>query len=199
MTTVISILVAYFLGAISFSIIFTKSIKKVDIRDYGSGNAGATNTMRVLGKGPAILVLLLDVIKGIVPILLARYLFHLPDWAVALTGLAAIVGHIWPIYYGFKGGKGVATTIGVFAVIHFIPTLIAGIITIIVIAVTRYVSLGSLILILLTPILSYFFGAKSSFIIIGLIIFVISAYKHRANIGRLMKGNENKLGSKKEA
>ncbi len=197
MTTVISFLVAYLIGAISFSIIFTKMIKKVDVRDYGSGNAGATNTMRVLGKGPAILVLLLDVLKGIVAILVAKF-FHLSDWQVALTGLFAIVGHVWPIYYGFKGGKGVATTIGVFAMLSFVPTLIAGILTILIIAVTRYVSLGSLILILLTPILSYFFNSSSAFMVIGLIIFAISAYKHRANIGRLLKGNENKLGAKKE-
>lgn len=198
MTTVIVFLVAYLIGAISFSIIFTKAIKKVDIRDYGSGNAGATNTMRVLGKGPAITVLLLDVLKGIVAVLIA-YAFHLSDWAVAVTGLLAIVGHIWPVYYGFKGGKGVATTIGIFAVLHFIPTLIAGIITILIIAITRYVSLGSLFLILATPIIGYFMGTPTSFVVTGLIIFILSAYKHRANIGRLLKGNENKLGAKKEA
>lgn len=198
MTTVISFLVAYLVGAISFSIIFTKAIRKVDIRDYGSGNAGATNTMRVLGKGPAILVLVLDVLKGVVAILVARA-FHLSDWAVAISGLLAIIGHVWPVYYGFKGGKGVATTIGIFMMLSFLPTLIAGILTIIIIAVTRYVSLGSLFLILAAPIIGYFMHSKTSFLVIGLIIFIISAYKHRANIGRLAKGNESKLGAKKEA
>ncbi|WEG11385.1 glycerol-3-phosphate 1-O-acyltransferase PlsY [Pullulanibacillus sp. KACC 23026] len=196
MTTFIAFLVAYLIGSISFSIIFTKAIKKVDIRNYGSGNAGATNTMRVLGKGPAILVLLLDAIKGIVAILIAK-LLHLPEWAVDVTGLLAMVGHVWPVYHGFKGGKGVATTIGIFLVLAPIPTVITGIITIIIIAVTRYVSLGSLFLILVTPLLSYFFGASVSFVIVGLILFLLSAYKHRENIVRLIHGNENKLGAKK--
>lgn len=198
MITVLSFVLAYLIGAISFSIIFTKRIKKVDIREYGSGNAGATNTMRVLGKGPAIAVLLLDVLKGVVAILIAEA-FHLSEWGIVLSGLFAIVGHVWPVYYGFKGGKGVATTIGVFMMISFLPTLIAGIITIIIIALTRYVSLGSLILILVAPLLAMVFHAPLAFTIVGLIIFLISAYKHRANISRLLKGTENKLGAKKEA
>ncbi|HSU80734.1 MAG TPA: glycerol-3-phosphate 1-O-acyltransferase PlsY [Candidatus Angelobacter sp.] len=198
MTTVLSVVIAYLIGAISFSIIFTKRIKKVDIREYGSGNAGATNTMRVLGKGPAIAVLLLDVLKGVVAILIAEA-FHLSDWGIVLTGFFAIVGHVWPVYYGFKGGKGVATTIGVFMMISFLPTLIAGILTIIVIALTRYVSLGSLILILVAPIIAIFFHTPLSFTIVGLILFLISAFKHRANISRLLNGQESKLGAKKGA
>jgi acyl phosphate:glycerol-3-phosphate acyltransferase len=198
LTTILSFLISYLIGAISFSIILTKRIKKVDIREYGSGNAGATNTMRVLGKGPAIAVLLLDVLKGVAAILIAEA-FHLSEWGIVLSGFFAIVGHVWPIYYGFKGGKGVATTIGVFMMISFLPTLIAGIVTILLIAITRYVSLGSLILILVTPILAYFFHAPPSFTIVGLILFLISAYKHRENIRRLLKGTENKLGAKKGA
>jgi acyl phosphate:glycerol-3-phosphate acyltransferase len=198
MTTVLSFLISYLIGAISFSIIFTKRIKKVDIREFGSGNAGATNTMRVLGKGPAIAVLLLDVLKGVVAIWIAEA-FHLSEWGIVLSGFFAILGHVWPVYYGFKGGKGVATTIGVFMMISFLPTLIAGILTIIVIALTRYVSLGSLLLILVTPILAIFFHAPLIFTIVGLILFLISAYKHRANISRLFNGTENKLGAKKGA
>lgn len=198
MTTFISFVVAYLIGSISFSIIFTRAIKKVDIRNYGSGNAGATNTMRVLGKGPAIAVLLLDALKGVVAILIAK-LLHLPEWAVDVTGLLAMVGHVWPIYHGFKGGKGVATTIGIFLILAPLATVITGIITIIIIAITRYVSLGSLFLILATPLLSYFFGASLSFIIVGLLLFVLSVYKHRENISRLIQGKENKLGAKKEA
>ena len=116
-----------------------------------------------------------------------------------LTGFFAIVGHVWPVYYGFKGGKGVATTIGVFMMISFLPTLIAGILTIIVIALTRYVSLGSLILILVAPIIAIFFHTPLSFTIVGLILFLISAFKHRANISRLLNGQESKLGAKKGA
>lgn len=195
MLIAVSFILAYLIGAISFSIIFTKFLKKDDIRKYGSGNAGATNTLRVLGKGPAVVVLLLDVLKGIVAILIALA-FGLPDWAVAVTGLLAIVGHIWPIYYGLRGGKGVATTIGVICMLLLTPGLIAGVIAIILIVLTRYVSLGSLVFVILTPIIALIFGSyPSSYIIVTAIIAVLSIWKHRANIGRLLQGKENKLGS----
>ncbi|WP_085523537.1 glycerol-3-phosphate 1-O-acyltransferase PlsY [Tuberibacillus sp. Marseille-P3662] len=190
--------VSYLIGAISFSYLMTKKIKKVDIRQLGSGNAGATNTQRVLGTGPAVTVLLLDVAKGIVAVVLAR-LLGLDDWAAAAAGLFAILGHNWPVYYGFRGGKGVATTIGVFAVLNVIPTLLAGIITIIVIAVTRYVSLGSLLLITVTPFMTYFYSQDSlSLLIVECLIMVLSYWQHRTNISRLIKGEESKLGQSKK-
>jgi len=196
MLTAVSFILAYLIGAISFSIIFTKLIKKEDIRNYGSGNAGATNTLRVLGKGPAVIVLILDALKGVASILIAMA-FGLEDWAVALTGLFAIVGHVWPIYYGFRGGKGVATTIGVICMLLWLPGLIAGVIAIIVIILTRYVSLGSIIFTVGTPIVALIFGTySSSYIIVAALIAVLSLWKHRANISRLLKGTENKIGSK---
>jgi len=195
MLTALSFILAYLIGAISFSIIITKLIKKEDIRNFGSGNAGATNTMRVLGKGPAIIVLLLDVLKGIVAILIAKA-FGLEDWAVAVTGLLAIVGHNWPVYFGFRGGKGVATTIGVICMLLLTPGLIAGAVAIIVIILTRYVSLGSLIFTVGTPIVALIFGTYPvSFIIVSAVIAVLSIWKHRANIGRLFSGTESKIGS----
>ncbi len=114
------IIISYLLGSISFSYIIAKKIKKVDIRQHGSGNAGATNTLRVLGVGPAIFVLSLDIAKGIAAVWLGHA--FAPDEAgvfPALAGFAAIAGHNWPIYYGFRGGKGVATTIGVLATLVF--------------------------------------------------------------------------------
>ncbi|MCO7127043.1 glycerol-3-phosphate 1-O-acyltransferase PlsY [Sporolactobacillus shoreicorticis] len=192
-----SIIISYLIGSISFSYLITKKIKKIDIRKTGSGNAGATNTMRVLGTGPAVGVLLLDVFKGVVCILMAN-LLGLPDWAAALSGLAAIIGHDFPVYYGFKGGKGVATTIGVFFMIMPLFALIAGVITLLIIAVTRFVSLGSLFFLLFTPILGWIIHGYSTGVLVALFLITILAfYQHRANIVRLIQGKENKLGHKK--
>ncbi|SFF95323.1 glycerol-3-phosphate 1-O-acyltransferase PlsY [Sporolactobacillus nakayamae] len=197
MMIALSIIVSYLIGSISFSYLITKKIKKIDIRKTGSGNAGATNTMRVLGTGPAIGVLLLDVLKGIVCVVIARAL-GLPDWAVALSGFASIIGHDFPVYFGFKGGKGVATTIGVFFMIMPLYALIAGILTILIIAATRFVSLGSLFFLIATPVLGWIFSDYSSGVLVAaFLISLLAFYQHRANIVRLIHGNENKLGHKK--
>lgn len=196
MKVFIVFVIAYLLGSISFSYLIAKRIKKIDIRQHGSGNAGATNTLRVLGIGPAITVLALDVAKGIAAIAIAKAL-GIEPWAVALSGLFAILGHNWPIFYGFRGGKGVATTIGVFAMLNFYPALIAGILAILLIALTRYVSLGSLTFVLLSPILSLFIGQYPTiYTYIGLMIMLLSYFKHRANIKRLIHGEESKIGQK---
>lgn len=189
---------SYFVGSIAFSIVIAKLFKGIDIRNHGSGNAGATNTLRVLGLGPAILVLVLDLLKGMACVLVAGFFFDLP-WLPIMCGLAAIIGHNWPIWFKFKGGKGIATAIGVLTTIAFIPALIAGIIAILSIVITRYVSLGSLIFTFLTPIfiLSLQFNWPN---FIGTLIICIFAFiRHRTNIVKLMNGTENKLGSKKGA
>ncbi|UZJ80818.1 glycerol-3-phosphate 1-O-acyltransferase PlsY [Fictibacillus sp. KU28468] len=185
---------AYLLGSFSFSYIITKGLKKEDIRKLGSGNAGATNTLRVIGVGPAIGVLLLDGLKGMIPVWAAIGLHYNMTAAIA-AGAMAIIGHNWPIYYGFKGGKGVATTIGVFMVASFIPSLISGIVVILLIAATRYVSLGSIVFMILTPALMFIlktipFDAALCASLIG----VLSIWRHRTNISRLLKGNERKIG-----
>jgi acyl-phosphate glycerol 3-phosphate acyltransferase len=120
---------AYLLGSVSFSYIITKKIAGIDIRQHGSKNAGATNTLRVLGVWPAIVVLLLDAFKGVVAVLVAMALTDASIWVV-LSGLAAIFGHNWPVYYRFKGGKGIATTIGTVATLGFVPSISAGVIAI---------------------------------------------------------------------
>lgn len=197
MLTVVSFIVSYLIGSISFSYLITKKIKKIDIRKTGSGNAGATNTLRVLGVGPAIGVLLLDVLKGVVSILIARSL-GLADWAVALSGLFAVVGHDFPSYYGFKGGKGVATTIGVFFMIMPLYALIAGVTAILIIAFSRFVSAGSLFFLLFTPVLGWILGNYSAGVLIAaFLIAVLAFYQHRGNISRLAHGKENKIGQKK--
>ncbi|WP_082407129.1 glycerol-3-phosphate 1-O-acyltransferase PlsY [Bacillus sp. JCM 19041] len=195
------VLFGYLLGSVSFSYLIAKKIKKIDIRSTGSGNAGATNTMRLLGVGPAICVLLLDVIKGIVPVAMAMALTSNPLIHI-LAGLAAILGHNWPIYFGFRGGKGVATTIGVIATLMFYPALIAGVIAIASIVITRYVSLGSLLFAAFTPIAALLIWPLSfatyplEYIYLSALLAIMSLWRHRTNVSRLLAGTESKLGRK---
>ncbi|GIP20128.1 glycerol-3-phosphate acyltransferase 1 [Paenibacillus sp. J22TS3] len=195
-TSVVAVLISYLLGSISFSVVLAKTLKGIDIRQHGSGNAGATNTLRVLGKGPAVLVLTLDVLKGIAAVWLGRWLGGDSEWVPALCGIAAIVGHNWPIYFRFRGGKGIATTIGVMATLVFFPALYAGIIAIGSIFITRYVSLGSLLFVGLTPIFLLIMGHIGPYFWTSLIIAVFAFWRHRTNIVKIAQGKENKLGSK---
>lgn len=197
MLTIVSFIISYLIGSISFSYLITKKIKKIDIRKTGSGNAGATNTLRVLGIGPAIIVLLLDLAKGVASVLIARAL-GLPDWIVVLSGLCAILGHDFPVYFGFKGGKGVATTLGVFFMLMPLDALLAGIGAILIIALTRYVSVGSLFFLLATPAFAWFLGGyPANEIAASLLITLLAYVQHRANLVRLFHGKENKIGQKK--
>ena len=198
MIAILICIAAYLLGSISFSYLIAKFVKKIDIRDHGSGNAGATNTLRVLGTGPAIAVLALDVIKGILAVWLG-YWFSSEPIVPFLAGICAILGHNWPIFFGFRGGKGVATTIGVFATIAFLPALYAGIIAIFAIVITRFVSLGSLIFVVLTPAFIFLLGGNpTSYILLGTILAILSVWRHRTNVKRLFTGTESKLGQKVE-
>jgi len=195
---IIAIAFSYLLGSISFSILIARYVKGIDIRQHGSGNAGATNTLRVLGKGPAIFVFLLDIAKGIAAVWLGKWLGDGEIWIPILCGLAAVTGHNWPIWFRFKGGKGIATTIGVMATLAFFPALYAGIAAIAVIALTRYVSLGSLIFAALMPVFIMILDMDSELLWISLFIFVYAFVRHRNNIVKLIKGQENKLGGKKD-
>lgn len=199
MLSIITIVVGYLLGSISFSYLFGKWIKGIDIRKHGSGNAGATNTLRVLGKGPAILVLLLDALKGVVAVLLGVWAAPGTDdiWVRVLCGLAAIIGHNWPVYFGFRGGKGIATTVGVMATLCFLPTLIAGLTAIVIIAITRFVSLGSLILTALLPILIWGMDRPLPDLWMSILLCAFAILRHRTNIVKLIQGKENKLGQKR--
>ncbi|WP_240377096.1 glycerol-3-phosphate 1-O-acyltransferase PlsY [Bacillus piscicola] len=212
MELIVSIIAGYLLGSISFSYVVAWNIKKIDIRKHGSGNAGATNILRVLGKGPAITVLSLDILKGIAAVWLAKGLEataflpaltplgNMEGLAPALAGLAAILGHNWPIFYGFKGGKGVAPAIGVVSSLVFIPAVYIGIVAILAIVVTRYVSLGSLIFGAGTPLIIWltkdYYSIPDPYFYLTALLGLMSLWKHRTNIGRLVKGEENKIGEK---
>jgi len=194
-------IIGYLLGSINTSIIFSK-FKKTDIREHGSGNAGLTNTLRTFGKGAAVVVLLGDVLKGVIAILLARlacniFAIDLSGVASQIAGIAAILGHNFPIYYGFKGGKGVLTSVTVLMMIDYKLALCCLLIFIIIVAITRYVSLGS-ILAAASFVVMVLVLKKYDLLAFGIIVASMLIIRHRSNIKRLIQGNENKLGQKKK-
>jgi len=168
-------------------------LKGVDIRDYGSGNAGATNTLRVLGKGPAAVVFLLDALKGIVSVGLGAWFGNGDHVLMLACGIAAIVGHNWPVFFQFRGGKGIATTVGVMAILFFYAALLAGIFAILFIIITRYVSLGSLVFTILIPLFMWIMDYSGLLVGMALIIALMAILRHRQNIVNLVQGKERKL------
>ncbi|MCM3747387.1 glycerol-3-phosphate 1-O-acyltransferase PlsY [Paenibacillus pasadenensis] len=198
LTSILAIAASYLLGSVSFSILIARYVKGIDIRQYGSGNAGATNTLRVLGKGPGITVFVLDILKGVAAVWIGKLANSDIDWLPALCGLAVIIGHNWPVYFRFKGGKGIATAIGVMISLAFLPSLYAGIVAILLIVLTRYVSLGSLAFALLTPLFILLLIGLGPVFWMSAVLCVFAFIRHRTNLVKLIKGTENKLGAKKE-
>lgn len=187
---IIIILAAYLLGNISPAYIIGKLTANIDIREYGSGNAGTTNVMRTLGKRAAFLTLLLDCLKGALAVLIGKYLA--PGTNMHLyAGIIAVIGHNWPILLKFKGGKGVATTIGAgIAVFPSIAFLCIGI-GIIILMKFKYVSLSSMTGVTLFAILMFF--QEKSYFIFALTLCIFVLYRHRENIQRLLNGTERKV------
>lgn len=194
----LSIVVSYLIGSISFSYLIAKKLAGIDIRTQGSGNAGATNTLRVLGKGPGIVVLVLDALKGAIAMGIAHWITGGNPVAYAISGIFAIVGHNWPVFFGFRGGKGIATTLGVALALSPMAFLISAVITVIVIAITRYVSLGSLVFVTLLPILLWFMTDHPVYPLASLMITVFAYIRHSSNIVNLIQGKERKLGDKSQ-
>ena len=192
----LSWVISYLIGSISFSYLISKKIAGIDIRSHGSGNAGATNTLRVLGKGPAILVLLLDAAKGLLAMGITHLLTGGDPVAYAMSGLFAIAGHNWPIFFGFRGGKGIATTLGVALGFSPLAFLIGAVLAVVTIAITRYVSLGSLILVSVLPIAIYVLDKPNAFVWTSLALAVFAYIRHYNNIRNLLAGNERKMGDR---
>ncbi|UOF89740.1 glycerol-3-phosphate 1-O-acyltransferase PlsY [Fodinisporobacter ferrooxydans] len=190
------ILVSYLIGSISPSYLMGKWVAGIDIRQHGSGNAGATNTMRVLGVKAGIFVFLFDALKGVFMVWIANVLTGGNLVAMVLAGLFTIFGHNWPVYFGFRGGKGVATTIGVLLTLAAVPALCAGVIAIALLLVTRYVSLASLSFVTFVPIFLVLFHRPMMLVFATIFLALVSYWKHRKNIERLAKGQENRLGKK---
>ncbi|MCL6598425.1 MAG: glycerol-3-phosphate 1-O-acyltransferase PlsY [Alicyclobacillus macrosporangiidus] len=189
-------IVGYLLGSVSTSTLVVRWAADLDIRQHGSGNAGATNTLRVLGLRYALLVLAVDILKGMAAVGIAEVLGHGHPWAVYAAGLAAIAGHNWPVFFGFRGGKGVATTIGVLALVMFTPAAITGAIAILMVVLTRYVSLGAMTFTVLTPVAALLLGYPWPKVAFAVVIAALSIFRHRQNIGRLWRGEEHKVFSK---
>lgn len=189
---VIAAVIAYLLGNISPSIIMSRAMGE-DIRTKGSGNAGTTNMLRTYGKKAAALTLLIDAGKGALAVAIGRML--LPEGALGLCVVAVICGHIWPCFYSFRGGKGVATALGSILCLSPLTGLILLAIALAIIAATRMVSAGSVAAALLLPLVSRF--TEPSFAPYALAVMLIVVTKHRANISRIMSGTESKISFKK--
>ena len=217
-TYIIVSIIAYLLGSISFSVIFSKKLAGFDVREKGSGNAGATNMLRSVGKKGAIFTLIGDCLKGVVAILFAIIVGKIAkntDKAllVQLAGIAVVLGHTFPIFFGFKGGKGVATSLGVLLMTNWQIGLICLVFALVLMALTQMVSLGSCAAAvlfpgsvgaaILFPVLVLFIHTNftvsegSSYLIYSIILAVIVAFNHRSNIKRILNGTENKLSFKK--
>lgn len=203
---IVAILVAYFLGSISFSVIFSRKFAGFDVRDKGSKNAGTTNVLRTVGTKVAALTLVCDVLKGVFAVLLAMLAGKI--WADSnieittnltyLAGFFAILGHTFPIFFEFRGGKGVATALGVLITLNWKIGLICLIFALIIIAFTKMVSVGSLLAAILYPILTIFMGEVSFIpVLISILIALLVIFNHRENIKRIKNGTENKISFKK--
>ncbi|HOJ09914.1 MAG TPA: glycerol-3-phosphate 1-O-acyltransferase PlsY [Clostridiales bacterium] len=183
----------YLLGSINNSLVVGK-FYGVDVRKHGSGNAGTTNTLRTLGGKAALLVLVGDILKAIIACFIGSFLGGLTS--VMIGGAFAIIGHNWPLYFGFKGGKGVLTAISVIFYIDWILAVIVLGAFIVVVAITRYVSLGSVIGAAILPVLAIIFRRDMEFIIFTVALAALVIIKHMPNIKRLLNGTESKLGKK---
>ncbi len=183
---------SYILGAIPTGYIITKLVKKVDVREYGSGNIGATNVYRVLGIKWALVVVLLDILKGVIPILAGMAVLE-SEILIILLGIVAIMGHNWTIFLGFKGGRGVATAGGVVFTLMPLPSFIGLIIWLTVVWVSRYVSLGSLAIAIVVPFLVFFLEDSMTYTYFTIVMALFVIIQHRENIKRLLEGNENRI------
>jgi len=202
-------LVAYLLGSISFSIIISKKMAGFDVREKGSGNAGATNMLRSVGKKAAALTLLGDALKGVAAILFAVIVGAIAknsDKAllVQIAGILVVVGHTFPIFFGFKGGKGVATSLGVLLMTNWKIGLICLVFALVLMALTKMVSMGSVGAAILFPVLVLFINTNfivtegSGYFVYSIILACLVAFNHRGNIQRILNGTENKLSFKKK-
>ncbi len=205
---IIIAIIAYLIGSINFSVIISKKMAGFDVREKGSGNAGTTNMLRSVGKKGAAITLICDILKGVVAILIAMFI----GWAfkvenqsllVQIAGIAVVIGHTFPIFFGFKGGKGVATSLGILIMTNWQIGLICLVFGIVLIVLTRMVSLGSCTAAVLFPVLTLFISENyivsqgSGYFVYSVILAIIVLFNHRSNIKRILSGTENKISFKK--
>ena len=199
MLTVSALILSYFLGAIPSGYLITKKIKGFDIRNYGSGNPGAANVYRIVGKKAGWATFICDALKGAVAVILAKIFAPEVAWLPIACGFIAICGHMWTVFLKFRGGKGVATSAGVFGALLPLPTIIAFLSFIIVVWRTGRISPGSILACIVLPLAAWFTGASLPYIIFCVIVAAIVIYKHIPNIKRMLEHKELNFedGSKK--
>ncbi len=206
---IIVAIIAYLIGSVNFSILISKKMAGFDVREKGSGNAGTTNMLRSVGKKAAAITLICDILKGVVSIVIAIIVGNIVknldrELLLQIAGIAVVIGHTFPIFFGFKGGKGVATSLGVLLMSNWQIGLICLVFARVLMALTRMVSLGSCGAAVLFPVLTLFINqhytvlteGKSGrvYFLYSVILAIIVLYNHRSNIKRILNGTENKLG-----
>ncbi len=192
--SILTILVAYLIGSLSFAVIMSKVYGLPDPRSYGSGNPGATNVMRSGRKAAAVLTLIGDALKGVLAVMLAKWAtneYFLPDYVPALAALAALLGHMWPVFFRFKGGKGVATALGVLLALNLWMGLACAIVWGLMFAVTRVSSLSALVAAGLSPMFAWLLGASVVEVLAIVCLAALIFWRHKSNIQRLISGEES--------
>ena len=206
-TYIVIAIVAYLIGSINFSVILSKKMAGFDVREKGSGNAGSTNMLRSVGKKAAVITLICDILKGVVSIGIAIIVGNIikdldKALLVQIAGILVVVGHTFPIFFGFKGGKGVATSLGVILMTNWKIGLICLIFALVLMALTKMVSVGSIAAAILFPVLTIFLTDTfivtegSNYFIYSILLAILVAFNHRENIKRILNGTENKISFK---
>jgi glycerol-3-phosphate acyltransferase PlsY len=195
LSSLLLLAIGYLLGSMPNGYLAGRWLKGIDLRQCGSGSTGATNVLRNVGKAPALVVFLLDVGKGALAVLLAKS-FGLNDWVQVLAGLAALAGHIWPVWLGWKGGKAVATGLGMFLGLAWPVGLACFGLFMAVISISRIVSLSSVVAAIGLPVLMVLTGASGASISVSVVASVMVLWRHRSNIERLIAGTEPRIGAK---
>ena len=196
--TLLLLIFAYLLGSVPTGVILARAFSDVDPRTQGSRNIGATNIYRTAGKKLGIITLLGDILKGLIPVVIARSALDSPFW-IGAVALAAFLGHLYPIYLKFKGGKGIATALGAFLALAPLAAILSFLVFAAVVYKSRYISLGSLTATAAFPILLALLHSQAIYIPFAVIIGALIFYRHRENIQRLLAGKENKFGAEKSA
>lgn len=208
-TYIIVAIIAYAIGSVNFSVLISKKMAGFDVREKGSGNAGTTNVLRAVGLKAAIITLICDILKGIIAVLIAFWIGNISQTAdkallIQIAGILVVVGHTFPIFFEFRGGKGIATALGVLLITNWKIGLICLVFAVVLIAITRMVSVGSMSAAVLFPVLTLFIGDNFIVTQVGIKYFIYSLilaafviFNHRENIKRIMNGTENKISFKK--
>jgi len=187
------VVAGYLLGSIPFGLLIARASHGVDVRRVGSGNIGATNVLRTAGKGAAALTLLLDLLKGWAPVALARSLGE-PDVLVAAVGLAAFLGHVYPIFLGLRGGKGVATFLGVLFALNVTAAVVVAAVWLLTAAVVRYSSVAAIVASAMSPVFIWVVDGRLPYIVLAVVLAGFIVVRHRENLRRLMAGDESRIG-----